>query len=423
MRPRRIQAYALIALAHIGSVVAATPNVELVFPPGTGDSLTCSVKGGAATIRSNADGEATVAFSCIERGRDVVAAAGYEGSSCDELLDASGQVTQELATQLLGQRPTDAELKRLQELLVPANISNQDPVLGNPPFTWTCSDLECEFEASDLSDREDAVEELAFQWARLVSGEPQLISEEMQPTFTFASFGSHLVKLTVKDREGGATSRTQTVTLTEKKREDNCYGERLVDGRPECVSLEEEKQGVVLDTVYVPNVDEPHTIVFSSYGDTETRLPGCAGMPEETRTCRYDGSLSGGVVYAQRLVFQPGSSIVKQMVSFIPDAQSDHSTFEKSVSWLPGDLTSFDPEDVRNMSELYDATRGTARINAFCSSTTGKDISLAQRHCGSFIDQYLKNDEITVFYANVRPLNDDGKCGSEKDCYLTLWGW
>jgi PKD repeat protein len=77
----------------------------------------------------------------------------------------------------------------------------------NPPiasFTYSCTDLTCDFDASGSFDSDGSI--ASYSWSFGVSG--QTASE----TFTV---GSHEVTLTVTDNEGATATSTQTVTVND----------------------------------------------------------------------------------------------------------------------------------------------------------------------------------------------------------------
>jgi myo-inositol-hexaphosphate 3-phosphohydrolase len=86
------------------------------------------------------------------------------------------------------------------------------PPENSPPlaaFSWSCTELTCDFDGTDSSDAEGAI--ASYQW----SFGDERTADESEPTHSFAEAGTYAVTLDVTDADGATGTVRHEVTVTD----------------------------------------------------------------------------------------------------------------------------------------------------------------------------------------------------------------
>mgnify|MGYP001115827541 FL=1 len=97
-------------------------------------------------------------------------------------------------------------------VFIPALIAADDPGQNNPPtaeFSYSCTMLSCDFDASASSDSDGSIVSYAWDFGDGAS------SNEMNPSYSYASANTYTVVLTVTDDDIDTGTAQQDVTVTE----------------------------------------------------------------------------------------------------------------------------------------------------------------------------------------------------------------
>lgn len=85
-----------------------------------------------------------------------------------------------------------------------------EDVLPSASFTYTCNDLACQFDGSSSSDSDGSIVSYAWDFGDGNNG------SGANPAHSFSSAGQYTVSVTVTDNDGGASTYSEEVTVTEQ---------------------------------------------------------------------------------------------------------------------------------------------------------------------------------------------------------------
>jgi subtilisin len=100
------------------------------------------------------------------------------------------------------------DVSGLNPVLVPGSgggTTNQSPTAT---FTWSCSDLSCDFNASGSSDLDGWIVSYGWNFGDGATG------SDVLPSHAYSSAGTYTVTLTVTDNDGSSTSAEHSVTVS-----------------------------------------------------------------------------------------------------------------------------------------------------------------------------------------------------------------